>query len=108
MFRDPKEDTMNRSRRTVWYAPLYVAIFGVLGILAVPCLAQAPRPAVPIDAIAAIVEAFDSHDVVALSEGVHKNEQGHALRLSLIRDPRFTTVVNDIVVEFGGKCRTRR
>jgi len=39
--------------------------------------------------------------VVALGKGDHGNEQGHAFRLSLIRDPRFTTTVNDIVVETG-------
>jgi hypothetical protein len=39
--------------------------------------------------------------VVALVEGAHANEQGHAFRLSLIRDPRFRETVDDIVVEFG-------
>lgn len=39
--------------------------------------------------------------MVALGEGNHNNEQGHAFRLSLIRDPRFSAIVNDIVVEFG-------
>jgi hypothetical protein len=39
--------------------------------------------------------------VVALGEGSHGNEQGHAFRLSLIRDPRFPAAVNDIVVESG-------
>jgi hypothetical protein len=39
--------------------------------------------------------------VVALSEGNHNNEQAHAFRLSLIRDPRFSSAVTDIVVEFG-------
>ena len=55
----------------------------------------------PQDPITAIVDAFDSHNVVAFGEGMHRNDQSHALRLALIRDPRFTAVVNDIVVEFG-------
>jgi hypothetical protein len=59
------------------------------------------RPAVPLEPIAAIVEAFRSHDIVALDEGNHGNEQGHAFRLALIRDQRFNRAVNDIVVEFG-------
>ena len=63
--------------------------------------AAAPKPALPTDPIRAIVDAFRSHRVVALGEGRHGNEQGHAFRLALIRDPRFTTVVNDIVVESG-------
>ena len=58
-------------------------------------------PAVPIDPITGILEMFQTHDVVALSEGNHGNEQGHAFRLALIRDPRFSAAVNDIVVEFG-------
>ncbi len=58
-------------------------------------------PAVPIEPITGILEMFKTHDVVALSEGNHGNEQGHAFRLSLIRDPRFSAAVNDIVVEFG-------
>ncbi len=60
-----------------------------------------PGPAIPVDAISAILAAFEKHEVVALDEGDHTNEQGHAFRLSLIRDPRFSDVVNDIVVEFG-------
>lgn len=62
--------------------------------------APAP-PAVPIEPIGAIVEAFRSHAIVALGEGLHGNEQGHAFRLALIRDPRFAAIVNDIVVECG-------
>jgi hypothetical protein len=49
----------------------------------------------------AIVDAFRTYDVVAVGEGAHGNEQGHAFRLSLIRDPRFAAAANDIVVEFG-------
>ena len=59
------------------------------------------RPAVPQDPVAAVINAFQSHDIVALGEGPHTNEQGHAFRLALIRDPRFATMVNDIVVESG-------
>ena len=59
------------------------------------------KPAVPLDPIAAIVDAFRTHDIVALGEGRHNNEQGYAFRLALIRDPRFAATVNDIVVESG-------
>lgn len=54
----------------------------------------------PLDAIATILDAFRTHAVVALDEP-HGDEQSHAFRLSLIRDPRFAAVVNDILVEFG-------
>ena len=59
-----------------------------------------PR-AVPIEPIQGILDAFRSHPIVALGEGMHGNEQSHAFRLALIRDHRFPAVVNDIVVEFG-------
>ena len=48
-----------------------------------------------------IIDAFKTHDVVALGEGDHGNEQGAAFRAKLYRDPRFQAVVNDIVVESG-------
>lgn len=60
----------------------------------------APSPAVPVDPIGAIIDAFRSHSVVALPDA-HGNEQSHAFLVSLIRDPRFGATVNDIVVEFG-------
>lgn len=54
-----------------------------------------------IEPISGILDAFASHQIVALGEGLHGNHQGHAFRLTLIRDPRFPAVVNDIVVESG-------
>jgi Haem-binding uptake, Tiki superfamily, ChaN len=59
------------------------------------------KPAVSMDPIEGILREFETHDVVALSEGRHNNEQAHAFRLRLIRDPKFTDVVNDVVVESG-------
>lgn len=57
--------------------------------------------AVPLDPIASVIDAFRTHRVVALGEGSHGNQQAHAFRLALIRDPRFAAAVQDIVVEFG-------
>jgi hypothetical protein len=64
---------------------------------------QAPAgwSAMPIDPITAIMDALQSHDIVALGEGTHNNEQSHRFRLSLIEDVRFSRVVNDVVVEWG-------
>ena len=59
--------------------------------------AQAPAPVEP---IAAVLEAFKTHSLVAMSDA-HGNRQSHAFRLALIRDPRFPNVVNDIVLELG-------
>lgn len=44
------------------------------------------KPATPLEPISAIIDAFRTHDIVALGEGQH-NEQGYAFRLALIRDP---------------------
>jgi hypothetical protein len=61
----------------------------------------ARRPAVRVDPISTIIDAFASYPIVALGEGAHGNEQGNAFRLALIRDPRFAALVNDIVIESG-------
>ena len=58
----------------------------------------AQTPATPIDPIAAILDAFRTHDVVALTDP-HGNVQMEAFLLALIRDPRFADAVNDIVIE---------
>jgi hypothetical protein len=73
-------------------------------------VAASPRPLVqnpgaaaakPLEPVRAMLDAFASHDIVALDEGRHGNEQAHALRLTLIRHPAFARTVDDIVVEFG-------
>jgi hypothetical protein len=58
------------------------------------------KPAVPADPISAILEAFRTHELVALGDA-HGNEQSQIFLRSLIRDPRFAATVNDIVIEFG-------
>jgi hypothetical protein len=60
-----------------------------------------PTPAIPREPIETILDAYRSHPLVALCEGEHGNEQGHAFVQSLIRDARFQRTVNDVVVEFG-------
>jgi hypothetical protein len=55
----------------------------------------APRPVEP---IAAIVGAFRTHDIVAVTDP-HGNVQVQAFLLALIADPRFASAVNDIVIE---------
>jgi hypothetical protein len=57
-------------------------------------------PAKPVDPVTAIVDAFRTHDIVALGDA-HGNVQSQSFLKTLIRDPRFTAVANDIVVEFG-------
>jgi len=60
----------------------------------------APRKAVPLDPVEAILDAFKSNQVVTLPGG-HAGNELHALLLRLIRDRRFPAAVNDLVVEFG-------
>jgi hypothetical protein len=73
----------------------------VMAVLAAVAVRAQVQPAMPLDPITAIVDAFRTHDIVALGEGRHNNDQGYAFRLSLIRDRRFASTVNDIVVESG-------
>jgi hypothetical protein len=61
---------------------------------------QDRRPAVPLEPVAAVLDAFRTFSIVGLGEP-HGNEQAHSFRLALLRDPRFSAIVDDIVVEFG-------
>ena len=83
--------------------PLCGAVLALPAAVSVPSAQDAapPPPAIPVPAVDGILDAFRTYPIVALSEGDHGSEQAHAFRLSLIRDPRFAAVVNDIVVEFG-------
>jgi hypothetical protein len=74
-----------------------LALAGLLGVGAAP---QPIADAMPEEPIAAIVNAFETHQLVALGDP-HGNEQVQKFLISLIRDPRFPATVNDIVVEFG-------
>lgn len=55
----------------------------------------APEPAIP-----AIIKAFETYEVVAMS-AAHGQKDIDDFVLSLIRDPDFPRTVNDIVVECG-------
>src|SRR5688500_2775588 len=84
----------------MWSLPVILSALAMLSSDYVARERSALRQATPLDPIATIVDAFRNHPVVAVDEP-HGNEQSHAFRLSLIRDPRFHTIVNDILVEFG-------
>src|SRR5687767_8298602 len=73
-------------------AVVLVAIGGVA--------AQGERrgPPAPTDAISAILTAFRTHQVVALTDA-HGNAQVQEFILSVIRDPRFRDAADDIVLE---------
>ncbi len=63
-------------------------------------LAAAPTPAVPLEPVAAMVDAFRTHAVVAVTAG-HGESRGYAFAQLLIHDPRLIAAINDIVIEEG-------
>ncbi len=58
------------------------------------------RPAVPLEPVAAMVDALRTHTVVAVTAG-HGETRGYALAQLLIHDPRLIAAINDIVIEEG-------
>ena len=58
----------------------------------------APPDPVPVEPVTALIEALRTHDIVAMHQP-HGNEQSQAILLALVRDPRFPTVAQDIVLE---------
>src|SRR5215831_2868975 len=71
--------------------------------IACPAYVSSQLPAaMPENPVDVVLEAFRTHPIVALGEGVsHGDETAYQFRLALIRDPRFTQTVTDVVVEFG-------
>jgi hypothetical protein len=58
------------------------------------------RPPVPMEPIVGIIDAFRTYSIVGVNTGQESGDaRGRAFLLSLIRDPRFTKVVNDLVME---------
>jgi hypothetical protein len=71
---------------------------GVLTVSIGSAQVAPPRAPVPQEPIAAIADAFSTHDVVAISDP-HGNVQMQAFLLSLVRDRRFAAAAHDIVIE---------
>lgn len=61
---------------------------------------QTARSAVPLEPVSAVIDAFQTHPVVALP-GKPVTREITKLILSIITDARFPKIANDIVVEFG-------
>ena len=59
-----------------------------------------PAPAVPLEPVAAMVDALRTHSVVAVTAG-HGEARGYAFAQLLLHDPRFIAAINDIVIEEG-------
>src|SRR5215472_15579100 len=71
-------------------------------LLLLVSLARAQQPA-PTEAIAGIVGAFDRYPVVAIAEAPHGLQQAGTFYEALVRDRRFNSKVNELVVEFGSR-----
>src|SRR5882724_10976646 len=63
-------------------------------------LAAAQAPAIPVEPVAAMVDAFRTHSVVAVTAG-HGQARGYAFGQLLIHDPRLIAAIDDIVIEEG-------
>jgi len=74
-------------------------LFAATFLILVPtCAAQlAPKPE---DATAAVLHAFEQHDIVIFGE-IHGNKQEYEWLRSLVATPEFADRVDDIVMEFG-------
>jgi hypothetical protein len=68
--------------------------------LAITIGQPALQRAVPVEPVAAMVDALRTHQVVAVTAG-HGQARGYAFGQLLIHDPRLMTVINDIVIEEG-------
>ena len=77
----------------------YVGLTLVL-LATAPVGAQSPTrvPPMPVEPISAILDAFRTHEIVAISDP-HGNMQLQTFLLSLIHDARFPAAVDDIVIE---------
>jgi hypothetical protein len=78
------------------FAAVWIASLAALSAQSTP----RRQPAIQREPIAAIVDAFGTHPLVAIGDN-HGNVQAHEFRLALVRDARLAGVVHDIVVEFG-------
>ena len=97
--------TLNDVDRQAQFIRLILVILGaVLTIVGWAKFAgaqpAAPKPAVPLEPVAAMVDAFRTHSVVAVTAG-HGEVRGYAFAQLLIHDPRLIAAVNDIVIEEG-------
>lgn len=84
---------LRRVRTAITAAVLCAASSSTMAQSALP-------PAVPRDPVETILSALDTHQVVAFGDW-HNDAKVHAVRLALLRHPRFPELVQDIVVEFG-------
>src|SRR3984957_16770146 len=74
--------------------------FLLFSLLILGSICTAQREPKTEDATAAVLHAFETHDIVMFGE-MHSNKQEYEWLRSLIATPEFADRVDDIVVEFG-------
>ena len=72
----------------------------LLLLIALASLGFAQGNPSPENATAAVLQAFEMHDIVMLGE-IHGNKQEYGWLDSLVANPKFADRVDDIVMEFG-------
>ncbi len=87
-------------RRVCHCRLLSLVAAGCLSCSLIRCAAAQANNPRPVDAIPAIVEAFNRYPVVALGD-LHGCQEFYDVITLLIRNPKLPNKVNDIVVEFG-------
>jgi hypothetical protein len=90
-------------RNRVIYTPASAAALTVVLATVWGLAAQGPSQLPPLDPATAVLDAFRSYPIVALSDP-HGGEQMHDFLLALIRHPEFPSRANDLVVE-GASAR---
>ncbi len=80
----------------LWLLALALAVSGVSQPAAL-------TPAVAREAIPALLEAFKSRSIVAVGE-MHGHREKQEFLHTLVADPGFASVVNDIVIEMGNSA----
>jgi hypothetical protein len=96
-------DVDRQARAIVTALAILGAILLVIGWARFAAGQDAPRkPIVPVEPIAAIVDAFKTHPVIGIQAGVgHTDARGFAFIISLLRDPRIQTLGVDVAMENG-------
>ena len=83
---------------------LVVLSFLLAGSLQTPARAQQLEAPTVVPAIDGILRAFQNHALVAIGDD-HNSAQEEDFYAALVRDPRFSMEVGNVVVEFGGAAQ---
>ena len=89
---------LENEKMTKRLMPVWIGVIAIVNVSVTAAQSSARRQPAPVEAIGAILDAFRTHDIVALPDP-HGNVQVQAFLMTLIRDSRFSAMANDIVIE---------